>query len=352
MLFLCEIIRKQNIDQGIRILECRNLDSLSVVPEEIEGLPVVELAPYIFSSHENYNAGTHQDAFWWTEDGGRLGDEASGQNWAQSAQQVGAQAAGPRSLRDILKDIPVLKGSRLKELRLPSTLKKVGAYAFYNCEMIKRMELYSTTLDWGAGAFTGCQGIEELVVHVDEDRKSCLKEVLAELRQTLMVEYLGKQRARLVFSEFFEEAVENTPARILSTSVHGCGLKYRNAFVKTQFQFKEYDTLFPHMQAQEPERLVARLALGRLRFPYQLAERYKLAYEQYLAEHCVAAACQAVERKDMEELTWLMDHVKYDGAQLESVIELAGKKNDSAAVSFLMDQKRKNGAVKRKRFQL
>ena len=129
-------------------------------------------------------------------------------------------------------------------------------------------------------------------------------------------------------------------------------MKYRNAFVKTQFQFKEYDTLFPHVQVQEPERLVTRLALGRLRFPYQLLERHKLAYEQYQAEHCVAAAAQAVERRDMEELTWLMEHVKYDGTQLENVIELASKRNDGEVVSFLMDQKRKTVAVKRKRFQL
>lgn len=338
MIFLCETIYENDIASGIRILECRNMDTLSVIPDMVEELPVVELAAYLFSSHENHNEESHEEAFWWqlnSEDmrsGKRLKD-------------------GPQ-LQECLRDMPVLKGDRVKEVRLPSNLKKVGAYAFYNCEKIKKMELYSTTLDWGAGAFTGCQGLEEMVIHVDEDHKSCMKEVLMELRQTLMVDYLGSRRARLVFSEYFEEAVENTPARNLSTSVHGCGMKYRNAFVKSQFQFKEYDTLFPHVQVQEPERLVTRLALGRLRFPYQLAERHRLAYEQYLAEHCVAAAGQAVERNDMEDLAWLMEHVKYDGAQLETVIELAGKKQDGEMVSFLMDQKRKTGAVKRKRFQL
>lgn len=338
MVFLCEMIKNQDMAMGIRILECRSMDSLSVVPEEIEGLPVLELAPYLFSAHENHSDASHQDAFWW-----RLNSEDM---------KTGARLEDEERLQALLQDIPVLNGNRLKELRLPASIQKVGAYAFYNCEMIKRMEFHSTTLDWGAGAFTGCQGIQELVIHVDEERKSCMKEVLAELRQTLLVDYLGKQQARLVFSEFFEEAVENTPARNLSTSVHGCGMKYRNAFVKTQFQFKEYDTLFPHVQAQESERLVTRLALGRLRFPYQLAKRHKEVYEQYLAEHCVTAASQAVERKDMEDLTWLMEHVKYDGEQLETVIELAGKKNDGEMVSFLMEQKQKIGAVKRKRFRL
>lgn len=338
MIFLCEIIYDHDIASGIRILECRNMDTLSVVPETVEGLPVVELAAYLFSAHVNHNEENHEEAFWW-----RLNSEDM---------KSGERLEDGLQLQQVLCDMSVLKGDRLKELRLPSTIRKVGAYAFYNCEKIRKMELYSTTLDWGTGAFTGCQGIEELVIHVDEERKSCMKEVLMELRQTLMVDYLGKKRARLVFSEYFEEAVENTPARILSTSVHGCGMKYRNAFVKGQFQFKEYDTLFPHVQVQEPERLVTRLALGRLRFPYQLSALHKESYEQYLAEHCVAAAKQAVERKDMEDLTWLLEHVKYDGAQLETVIELAGKKQDGEMVSFLMDQKRKTGAVKRKRFQL
>ena len=39
-----------------------------------------------------------------------------------------------------------------------------------------------------------------------------------ELRQSLVVSYVGKGQAMLIFSDFFEEAVENTPARILVTN--------------------------------------------------------------------------------------------------------------------------------------
>ena len=54
--------------------------------------------------------------------------------------------------------------------------------------------------------------------------------MLAELRQTLFVDYHGKQEARLVFPEFFEESVENTPARIIMREMHGCGHRYRYCF--------------------------------------------------------------------------------------------------------------------------
>ena len=40
----------------------------------------------------------------------------------------------------------------------------------------------------------------------------------------------GKISARLVFPEHYEEAVENTPARILFTQHHGSGNNYRQCF--------------------------------------------------------------------------------------------------------------------------
>lgn len=313
--------------RGIRILEYRSLDCLAVIPETIDGIPVTELAPYLFSVHENYNDTPHPDTFWWSEEEGKVPAEA-------------------------IQDLPKLKGERLEELHLPLSLQRVGAYALYNCQSLRKIELSSTTLDWGAGVFTGCFGVKELVVHVDESRRSCLKEVLAELRQTLSVVYDGPQMAKLIFSEFFEEAVENTPARILVTNTHGCGLKYRNAFVQTQFQFREYDSLFLHVQVQEPEELVERLALGRVMYPYHLTEEYRENYVNYLREHRVHGACQAVMREDMEQLKWLTEHIDYGAEDLRQVIETANRKNDMTAVSFLMEKIHGQGNVRRKRFSL
>lgn len=327
MVLLCEIWRGRGQSDGIRVLECRGLDSLAVIPEEIEGLAVTGAAPYLFSDYESQEKEMPGEAFWWSDSGERVSEETAA-------------------------CLPLLKGGRLEELRLPSSLQKVGAYAFYNCESLKKLEVFSTTPDWGAGVFTGCGGIRELVLHVDEGQKSCMKELLAELRQTLSITYLGAGKAKLVFSEFFEEAVENTPARILVTNTHGCGKQYRNAFVNTQFQFREYDSLFPYVKVQEPEKLAAQVALGRILYPYQLASCHRGIYEDYLKEHNVAAACQAVERQSMEELTWLMEHVAYDAWQMGQVIEDAMARGDYAIVSYLMDQRKGKRVPGRRRFGL
>ena len=313
--------------QGVRILDYRSMDSLAVVPEEIGGQPVTELAPYLFSSHR------------YPDDTGRSG----------GAWQSGT---GDRITEEEALKLPELRGSALKELRLPSTLRRVGAYGFYNCERLKRLELYSTTLDWGPGVFTGCLGLEEMLIHIDESRRSCFKEILAGLRQTVAVDYDGPERGRLIFPEFFEEAVENTPARILVTNTHGCGQKYRNAFVSTRFQFREYDSLFPHVQVQEPERLVIALAVGRLMYPCELTEKYREQYLRYLTDHRIAAACQTAVQEDTEALAWLMEHISYDPQDMKAVIEAAGRSGSLAAVSCLMDKAGRQETAQRRRFAL
>ena len=35
----------------------------------------------------------------------------------------------------------------------------MGAYAFYGCENLERLECASTLLDWGAGVFTAARAL-------------------------------------------------------------------------------------------------------------------------------------------------------------------------------------------------
>ena len=54
----------------------------------------------------------------------------------------------------------------------------------------------------------------------------------------------GGKRAHMVFPEHYDEAVENTPARILFTEYHGSGTNYRQCFYSKELDFAEYDSLF------------------------------------------------------------------------------------------------------------
>mgnify|MGYP006867315105 FL=1 len=62
---------------------------------------------------------------------------------------------------------------------------------------MKTLSFWSTVEDWGAGVFTGCTGIKHLKIRVVPGRKSCFKEVLSELRQELMADYLNPEEGFL-----------------------------------------------------------------------------------------------------------------------------------------------------------
>ena len=95
-----------------------------------------------------------------------------------------------------------------------------------------------------------------------------------------------------------------------------------------------------------------KLELGRLMFPYELESAYQNQYEEYVKAHNVEAASQAMERGAQEEVRWLLEHIPFSKEELEQVISLAVNGPGGSLVSELMDQKRKQGSVKRRRFQL
>ena len=93
-----------------------------------------------------------------------------------------------------------------------------------------------------------------------------------------------------MFPEYFEESVENTPARIIMREMHGCGHMYRYCFDGTRFDVGEYDRLFPYVTVQEKPELVTRLALYRLYWPWGLKEEAAQAYWDYVTAHAGDAA--------------------------------------------------------------
>lgn len=241
----------------------------------------------------------------------------------------------------------VLAGSAVEELHLPPDLKKIGAYAFYNCERLKRIFCFGRIHDLGTGMFAGGKGAEFLDFHQYEGEKSYLKDMLTELHQTLRVRLHGVQEARLIFPEYFEESVENTPARILMTQTHGCGHRYRYCFNNREFQYRDYDELFPHVQVQESESLVTELALGRILYPCGLTGANRLMYQSYVQEHWEMAGRLIVEadcrKQDMYHnldrglMPWFAEHYIETMSQVQALIEAAQTSGDTEAVSWLMN---------------
>lgn len=357
-----------------KILRCFGEAEEISLPAFVHGCPVTEIGDYIFS------AGMRTEPF--------------GYLWEEGCQKLPVRKTAASELG------PAFCGDRVREISLPPELLRIGRYAFYNCDGLRRLQFSSGIRDIGAGAFNGCRKIEELTVTENREEKSCLKEILSELNETVAVHYLltgpdkdrpgsapvgEENRAELLFPAFYEEAVENTPARITETHVHGCGHRYRYCFQNTRFQFAEYDSLFPYMKVQENVKEAVRLSVGRLRFPMELSEKARCSYRAYLLEHLEETAEYICSLQDVSEWRWLVNecfgiikvehaaagwlgneglagraHEEYsnikepalDKTGFDKLIHTAVRRSQTEAVSFLMDAGRRAFPPKRKKFEL
>ncbi len=263
----------------------------------------------------------------------------------------------------------VLAHSEVEEIHLPPYVRKIGAYGFYECEKLKRIYCYSRVLDLGAGLFAGVSAVEYLDITEFPGERSCLKEMLAELRQTLRVQLhqmlvegedaadwkqrQNEKEARLIFPEYYEDSVENTPARIVCIETHGCGHRYRYCFAGRVFQYRGYDELFPHVQVQEKEELVTELALGRLMYPRELSENSREHYRSYVKEHWKCAGTlliradrlqkNVVSNLEAGKLPWFVDEILNEEPEKEhmlgELVSLAQEAGDTEMVSWLMERR-------------
>ena len=207
--------------------------------------------------------------------------------------------------------------------------------------------------------------MENMCVYTDPNGKSYLKDVLDELPESLRVQYfqqkdpeVGKEQfeeAHLVFPEFYEEGVENTPARILETHVHGSGISYRNSFQSRKFDFYQYDLLFPYAEALESPKLVADLVLGRLRWPLGLTQKAKGQYETYVEKHTEEIAGLLIDGRDMDAIRWLIEFLK-GSSQFEKSMAMmanyASRASYPEAVSLIMSSGPREKKGKKKRLEL
>ena len=207
--------------------------------------------------------------------------------------------------------------------------------------------------DLGAGALTGCHQMEYISVETDVDGESGLRDFLTELPETLCVDMMiNGEHGRLWFPEFFEEGVENTPARILENHVHGSGIRYRNSFLHKKLNLLEYDRLFPYAVAWEQERIVVRLALDRILYPVGMTEEAKDRYLVYIKENSLQAVKLLGEQKEYDSIKHILKEITPDRETTEKMLEEAQVTGDSRWVSILMDELQKHGKKQRKAFEL
>ena len=313
--------------QEITILRCFGEGDIALLPDRIEGLPVTALADHIFAA-----------------EGSR--------KYPQEEIRYADALTGSRSSADDFHGKAV--ASETKEIRMPGMLREIGSYAFYGCRKLRRVTFPGTLAKLGSGIFTACNHIDEVRFEgkiPGRDYPECLKEILGELDYELTVSLWGE--ICLLFPGYYEESVENTPARIIEIHFEGAGYRYRQCFHQGLIDLHQYDSLFYSCTVQERPSTSVKLALGRICYPWQLEDSSREAYLDYLREEKTICADIVLQDDDPAvTVRRLCDAGYYTRDLLEYWIDRCGSAQNVQAVSRLMDYRRQHFPVKKKVFEL
>lgn len=244
-------------------------------------------------------------------------------------------------------------GEDLEELYLPPSVRKIGRYAFYGCLNMRVFHMTDGLLDPGGGAFVGCRKLSRIEMEYCHGRAGCLKQVLEEVPFELEVMLSWKdEKALVVFPEFYEESVENTPARIIEIHLHGSGSHYRQCFQNGRLDFDAYDRLFPFARANENPDVVGRIAFARLSCPYNLSQEAEKGYILYLQEHIEMTAERILERDDPAGLKILERTGVLTADNIGYVLELSLQKKRAECTAYLMSLPYHRKKKQKKTFEL
>lgn len=310
------------IDNDIEIVRCFGTDPEIVVPEEIDGRPVKRMAPYAFSARKD------------REDEDVLVFETDEERMFSSEEKL-------------------LAGQTLESVRLPDTMEEAGRYLFYGCRNLRELHFSDRLKNIGSGAFTGCRSLSALHVRLLDGDRSCVHDILGDLWQRIDVTfYKGGTEARLVFPEHYEEAVENTPARILFTQHHGSGNNYRQCFYNKEIDYRKYDGLFYSARAQDDVNVISDLIFARLMYPEDLTKEAQKAYEDYVREHALPVAEHLTDTEDLAVLKEFSARELWTRESLTGVVHYASGQGKRAVLAFLMNEKHRLYPERKKKYEL
>lgn len=311
-------------DNEIEIIRCFGNDTKVILPEHIHGVPVTKVAPYAFSLHKTEEKGSY------------LCDKTKGHLLSDH-------------------EIYALAGDAVEEIVFPDTVDEIGNYIFYGCRKLKKLTFSDTLHNIGSGAFTGCSALAELQVHMKNSRKSCVKEILGELWQRIDVSFYyekQKERAELVFPQHYEEAVENTPARILYTQHHGSGNDYRQCFYDYEMDYRKYDSLFFLAAARDSTEVFADIVFKRLMFPYDLMNKYETQYKNVIYKNYKETLKYLIKEELMKYIQYLTETALWNKEMIDYALDVASHLGKIEIAGYLMDVKHKNFKRNKKMFEL
>ena len=299
-------LKWKKIETGAKLLRMEGTSGDVVVPEKIEGYPVVEIGDYCFSAKEPILEGEIRET------------------------EIGKK-----------EETHEISGAYLTRISLPNTVERIGNCAFYNCTKLEEIIFGKKLGQAGSDAFMNCMKLQSLTVRSGVREKTGLKQILAQLSGKIVVTFSknGICEACVLYPEYFETYDEISPAHIFGRNIEGEGFRARQCFEDGIIQFAQYDTIFQKACAEETAEIRIQLAVNRLRYPIDLKKENRNLYEKYLTTNADEEAVYFLRKRDKEVLYFLCEHQYVSEQGVAELIQKAAEGDWAEGAASLMQWK-------------
>ena len=263
---ICVYYEKINED-SIRINKVYSPSPTIEIPELIDGYMVREIADYCFSSKE-------------------------------------VNLSNCILNREIPSNYHVCSGVDVESVRLPSTLKKLGNYAFYNCRKLKEIYVPSRLMSVGSDVFMNCLRLNHIHYDCSIFSATILKQILTQITWDIEVDFID---GSIFYPEYNGSYDEVGPAHIFAWNIEGEGFRVRQCFKDGKIDFEGYDACFEKLCAEESESCIFHVAILRFMMGSERYIPYLRAHDLTSYLHVYKDICVMVEKlieeKCMDERT-------------------------------------------------
>lgn len=379
--------------EGVKIIGVTGRAAEIRIPDHIDGLPVIAIAPYSFAvqteAEVNETETPAQLSFAEGEDMPRKAPlkEVTGEALKRlylpdTIREMGAYAFGGCSALEVIHlpehlsvlpdhvfagcislkqialppQLSVIEGyafydcRSLEKLRIPETVQKIGAYACYNCRKMEEINIPRETTDLGTGLFLNC----DKLTSISFGRCRHIADLVAVLNHELhlTMDFDDGNRAKLLIPDFQYEYIEDTPARQFHQVNYGTGHLFRQCIGNSDIDFRRFDELFYLTKREDGALMVLLLTMYRLEYPYRLQENRRQDYLQYLKAHFSTAFGYYTQQGSLDKIRLFAQWGLITAENIDSLLEMAGEAKKTEITGFLLEYQHAHFAKKKKSFDL
>jgi len=297
----------QDFGEGVEILRVYACNPQVCIPEEINGRKVLSIGPYCFSGVQrvkNYIKKDYEDI------------------------------VPPAGMCEFC-------GDYVESIILPDTVIRIANNAFYNCHNFKKLEAGGSLREAGSDIFMNCTNFSKLCLRQRADTPGGLKQIASRLGSHLDVYFYdgGKIHAMLVFPEYTESYDEIAPAHIFGRNITGEGFRARQCFSGDIPDFKQYDAIFGKASVEESVSVIYKMALGRLMYPFMLADAPKNKYIEYIKYNQKEIMEILTMERELDALYFICRNKYTDAEGIDSAVTKASRSGWGEGAASLLKWK-------------